>query len=195
MSTYRERREAKADRLREWAGKRETRAAADQAAADAMYDAIPFGQPILVGHHSEGADRRYRDRAWNTLGRAVENRSKAQEMTRRADNIEAAAERAIYDDDPDAIERLTERIADLESERARITAYNKSCRQAAKTGGSGDLALLDDRQRESIASLARTCPYQVRAGGGFPSYATSNLSGNIGRYRKRLEALVRRAGR
>jgi hypothetical protein len=54
---------------------------------------------------------------------------------------------------------------------------------------------LDDRQREEIATLARVCPYQVRAGGGFPAYATSNLSGNIGRYRKRLEALTREAGR
>jgi len=187
--TYRERREAKAERLREWADKREAKSKAALSQADAMYDAIPFGQPILVGHYSEGRDRRYRDRAWNTMGRGVEHGRKAEEMRRRADNIEAAAERAVYSDDPDAAERLTERIAELEAERARIVAYNKSCRKAAKTGGTGDLSLLDDRQRAEIATLARVCPYQVRDGGAFPSYATSNLSGNIGRLRKRLAAL------
>jgi hypothetical protein len=189
MTTYRERREARAERLRDWAEKREakSRAALDQSAA--MVDAIPFGQPILVGHYSEGRDRRYRDRAWNTMGRGVEHARKAEEMSRKADNIEAAAERAIYDDDHDAADRLRERIAELEAERARIVAYNKSCRKAAKTGGTGDLSLLDDRQRKDIANLARVCPYQVRAGGAFPAYATSNLGGNINRYRKRLAAL------
>ncbi|MEE8059026.1 MAG: DUF3560 domain-containing protein [Pseudomonadales bacterium] len=32
-----------------------------------MAPVIPFGQPILVGHHSEHRDRRYRDRIHNTF--------------------------------------------------------------------------------------------------------------------------------
>ena len=189
MTTYRERRQARAERLRDWADKREAKSKAALDQSRAMVDAIPFGQPILVGHYSEGRDRRYRDRAWNTMGRGVEHGRKAEEMNRRADNIEAQAERAIYDDDPDAIERLTERIAELEAERKRITDYNKSCRKAAREGMTGDLSLLDDKQRADIATLARVCPYQIRDGGAFPSYAASNLGGNINRYRKRLATL------
>lgn len=56
--TYRDRREAKADRLREWAEKREAKAAAAFDSAATLSDAIPFGQPILVGHHSEKRARR-----------------------------------------------------------------------------------------------------------------------------------------
>jgi Domain of unknown function (DUF3560) len=36
-----------------------------------MTSCIPFGQPILIGHHSEGRDRRYRTKAWNMMGKSV----------------------------------------------------------------------------------------------------------------------------
>ena len=194
MTTYRERREARAERLREWADKREAKASAAYDGARRIADTIPLGQPVLVGHHSEGRHRRDLDRIDNGYRRSFEHATKAERMRSKADNIDAAADRAIYDDDPDAIDRLRDRIAELEAERARITAYNKSCRKAAKTGGTGDLSLLDDRQRKEIATLARVAAFQVRPGGAFPAYATSNLSGNIGRYRKRLEALEGKAG-
>lgn len=191
MSTYRERRLAKAERLREWAGKREAKADAASAEARQRADAIPFGQPILVGHHSEGRDRRYRDGISRKFEQSFEHANKAKSMASKADNIEAAAEAAIYSDDPDAIERLRERITDLEAQRDRIKRYNASCRKAAKTGGMGDLSILDDHQRAEIATLAQVCAFQVRDGGGFPAYVTSNLSGQISRNRKRLEELER----
>ncbi len=190
--TYRDRRQARAERLREWADKRETRAAVALEDASRRADAIPFGQPILVGHHSEGRDRRYRAGIARKMDQGVEHRRKAEDMRRRADSIEAAADRAIYDDDPDAVPRLRERIRGLEAERDRWKAYNASCRKAAKAGGVGDTGLLDDRQRAEFATLARVASYQLRAGGAAPVYVSSNLSGNIGRLRKRLAALESR---
>lgn len=62
MTTYRERREAKADRLREWADKRDTKAETAHDAAQRTADMIPFGQPIMVGHYSESGDRNRRAR-------------------------------------------------------------------------------------------------------------------------------------
>jgi hypothetical protein len=56
-------------RDRELVDVHERRAGGARVAGQALYDdahrmadAIPFGQPILDGHHSEGRDRRYRDR-------------------------------------------------------------------------------------------------------------------------------------
>jgi hypothetical protein len=69
--TYRERREAKADRLRARAEKREVKAAVDLDRGHQMAAAIPFGQPILVGHYSERRDRRYRDRIGATIDRGL----------------------------------------------------------------------------------------------------------------------------
>jgi hypothetical protein len=121
--------------------------------------------------------------------RAHQSVAKAREMARRADGIEAAADRAIYNDDPDAVDRLRERIAALEAERDMLKRYNASARKAAKTGGVGDTTLLDDKWRDELATLARVCAYQLRPGGAFPAYASSNISGNISRLRKRLDAL------
>lgn len=182
MTTYRERRLAKAERLREWADKREAKAAAVfEANEPHTRDWAFITQP---GHIPARA------RIIAQEDRAHQSVAKAREMARRADGIEAAAERAIYSDDPDAADRLRERIAELEAERDRIKRYNASCRKAAKAGGTGDLSILDDKQRADIASLARVCAWQVRAGGAFPAYVSSNLSGNIGRLRRRLEAMT-----
>lgn len=42
-----------------------------------MASVIPMRQPILVGHHSEGRNRRYREKIWNTTGKSVKAQGKA----------------------------------------------------------------------------------------------------------------------
>jgi hypothetical protein len=180
----RERRLARADRLEGWADSREVKADAAHAQASSMADAIPFGQPVLVGHYSEGRDRRYRDRIHSTMGRAVEHGRKADTMRSRAANIRDAADRAIYSDDVDAVEQLEAKIAGLEAERDRIKRYNATARK-----GSPDLSILDDDQRADLVSLAGIGSAFMGKGGSFPAYKLSNLSGVISTSRKRLESL------
>lgn len=187
--TYRERRERRAARLHEWADKREQRAEQAHDSAQAILGMIPMGQPILVGHHSEGRHRRDLARAHSNIARQIEHSTKAAELRRRADTIEAAAERAIYSDDPDAVERLRERIAELEAERDRIKAYNASCRK-----GTPDPTVLDRRQQALLQSVVDHAPYQLGRNNSLPGYALTNLSGNINRQRKRLAYLEREAG-
>ena len=190
----RERREARAARLREWADKREAKAQAGFQAVHDLADSIPMGQPILVGHHSEAHARRDQDRIHSGMRRAVDNQDTAKAMRQKAANIESAVDRAIYSDDPDAREQLERKIADLEAQRAAITAYNLDCRKAAKTGGHGDLSLLEWDTPSGLRSIARmvndcATAGQLRPGWALPAYAASNLSGNIARLRKRLETL------
>lgn len=175
--TYRERREAKAERLAEWAEKREAKATADLDRARTMGDLIPFGQPVLVGHHSEKRDRSYRNKIGNTYDRAFEHASKAEDMARRSASIEGQLARSIYDDDPDAIEQLQARIARLESERDAIKSANSAYRKAHKT----ELANM------SVYERNQTIPY--------PPYHLQNLSGNIKRNRDRLAMLETRKER
>lgn len=179
--TYRDRRLAKADRLRGWAGKRETDATAVLQRNRTYTDDIAFNtQP---GHIP------LRARVIAQNDRACGSLDKAQEMKRRADGIESAADGAIYRDDPDEVERLEEKLAGLEAQRERVKKYNASCRK-----GSPDLSVLDEKQRADILSLARIGSVHVGKGGAFPTYHLSNLGGSITGVRKRLaEARLRRA--
>lgn len=190
-TTYRERREARAEKLREWSGKRADKSDAAYQEARRTADGIPFGQPILVGHHSEARARRDAQRIHDKMRASIEHADKADDMARRADTIDAQNRTSIYSDDADAIERLEEKLADLEATRDRIKRYNASCRKAAKAGGMGDLDILDAKQRADITGLIARDWYQVGPGGTFPSYALQNLGGNITRTRKRIEQLKR----
>ena len=184
--TYRERREAKAARLRGWAEARQEKVAASLASEDGIRSDWAFiTQP---GHIPERARMNARDE------RRFESLRKADEMASRAKGIETQLERSIHSDDPDAREQLERKIADLERQRDAITTYNADCRKAAKTGGHGDLKLLErdtPSGLRSIAQMVTDCATagQLRPGWALPAYATSNLSGNIARLRKRLEVL------
>jgi hypothetical protein len=177
--TYRERRLYRAARLRGWANTRTERASATLAADDAQpyaHDIAFLTQPGRIPERTRMIARA--DRAYASL-------SRAESMTRRADGIERAAAHAIYSDDDDASQRLRERIADLEAQRARITAYNAACRKAGRCTAEA-LAMLDDRQRADLDSVTRYAPYQLGKAGQMPAYALSNLSGNLSQQRARL---------
>lgn len=182
--TTRERREARAERLREWADKREAKAATAQTKINQIADMIPMGQPILIGHHSEGRHRRDLGRIDSGMRALIEHGDKARDFRSRAASIEAATERSIFTDDENAVEALEARIAEREAERDRIKAYNVSCRK-----GNRDVSLLDKKQQADLVSIARYSSYQLGKNGEMPAYALSNLSGTISRDRKRLVEL------
>ncbi len=169
--SYRERRLAKAQRLREWAETRETKAeAASQTSHDAVAG-IPLGQPIIVGHHSQRRHERAIERSDNAMSKAVENNRKASEFRSRAANIEAAAEQAIYSDDADALTRLQARIAELEAKRDAIKARNATFRK---------------QHREELKGLSS---YERDLALPHQGFELRNLSSNIGRLRRRLASL------
>lgn len=188
MSTYRERREARADRLDGWADGRERKAGAEYERASAKADAIPLGQPILVGHHSEGRDRRYREGISRGFERSFEHAKKARKMSSTAAEIRRQADHAVYSDDVDAVERLEARIAELEGERARWKAYNAACRKARRRDLDA-LELLDDAQRGKLLSVAQHSSFSLGQYGEAPAYVMSNLAGNIRRQKLRLERI------
>ena len=161
--TYRDRRETRADRLREWAGKREDRAAAVFKAGEPFTSDIAFNtQP---GHIPFRAALIARE------DRAHESLAKAGSMRSRADGIEGQLATSIYDDDPDAVEQLRERIARLEAERDAAKVVNATYRKEHKT----ELAAMGKWERD------QAMPY--------PSYHFQNLSGNLSRQRARLARL------
>ena len=173
MSTYRECWLARAERLRGWSESNATKSEQRGAAADEIMSHIPMGQPILVGHHSERRHRKDLARIEAGIVASHELADKAAEQARKADEIEAQAAAAIYDDDPDAIERLTAKLAGLEAERDRRKKANA------------------DYRREHRDELKAMSPYQRGQAVPFPTWSLQNLGGTITRTRQRLERLQR----
>lgn len=173
MGTYRERRLARAEQLAGWAAAREAKSDAAHEASRAATAQIPFGQPILVGHHSERRHRAAVERGRNAADASLTHARKADEMAQRAATIEAQAAGAIYSDDPDAIERLQAKLAGMEAERERMKAANAEFRK---------------QNRDALKAMSA---YERGQAVPFASYSITNLGGNITRTRQRIEQLQR----
>lgn len=187
MLTRRERLERKLELRREWAAKREAKATAAFNQAHTMAAVIPFGQPILVGHHSESRDRNYRERIHNKMGAAVESQSMAEHHESKADGIEHQLETCIFSDDDGAIEAIQEKIAKLEAKREFNNAVNKIIRAKPKNECTPEkiAQLAEMGASESTARELFKPDFCGRI--GIPSYVNQNLGGNIARLKKRID--------
>lgn len=178
FNAYEQRQAARKERYEELAQKAKAESDAAYTQARRMADVIPLGQPILVGHHSEGRDRRYRARIWAKQDKSVE-------LSRKADYYAAKAESVgkggISSDDPAAVAKLSEELAKLETLQDTMKKANAMVR---KNDRAGLLALGFSEQR---VSQLFTPDFAGRI--GFPDYAISNNGANMRRIRQRIESL------
>ena len=187
MATGKERKQARADRYRERALQAKAGSTAAYRRSEELTKNIPSGQPILVGHHSEKRHRRALECSWNALGKSVE-------LERKADYYAAKAEaaehnRAIYAEDDDAVENLTERVAALESLQERMKAANRIIKNLKQTQEEKIEALcrLGFERRNAEELFVPNCFGQI----GFADFTIRNNGANIRRLKKRLESVAR----
>lgn len=113
-TTLVERTEERADRFGTYAENRQRDSEAAHAGVRAITDGIPFGQPILVGHHSEKRARRDVERIHAGMDRSVKMARTAAYWTSRA---AGALRSAKYKQTPAVRAR---RIKRIESERRGV---------------------------------------------------------------------------
>lgn len=188
MRPYEERKAARIDRLRARAEKARAGSESAFGAAKRLADAIPLGQPVLVGHHSERRHRRDLARIDGGMRKGVDLDRAASELDRRADAAESND--AISSDDPHAWVKLRARIGELCQQRDRMKQLNALFRKDQWA------AVERHATPEEMAEMRRNFAYSP---GGtdvpFPSYTLSNLGANIRRLEQRAERLKARAER
>jgi predicted RNA methylase len=108
-----DRAEDRADRFDDYRDKRTNEAELSAAQARRVADGIPFGQPILVGHHSERHARKDAERIQNGMRKAVQAFDTADYWKRRA---VAAIQHAKYKERPDVRAR---RIKTIEADKRK----------------------------------------------------------------------------
>ena len=186
MNQYEAKQEARRERLQERAAKK--RQQSDSLAASASKDAaaIPFGQPILVGHHSEKRDRNFRGRIQRRFEKAHELDQEAKALEGRAASVGTGG---VSSDDPDAIDKLREHLAEREAKQERMKATNRAAR--SKTDPEGKLAAMGYSKAEIHAFMNPSYSFEKP---GHQSWELSNNGAQIRRLKQRIANLEARAG-
>ena len=146
---------------------------------------IPFGQPILVGHHSENRARRDADRIYNDMGKSVAAGKKAEYLENKAANL---GKNGIASDDPEAIQKLKSKLAALESAQEKMKAANKVIKSKHMTN-SDKIEYLITTLKFSDKQANELLEGDFCGRIGFASYALTNNNANIRQTKQRLEEL------
>ena len=83
-----------------------------------------MGQPILVGHHSEVLDRKFRAKIHADMGKAYALQDDAADLRRQARGVG----KCIRSDDPEALEKLRAKLQIAMDSHAVMVAANKAIR-------------------------------------------------------------------
>lgn len=187
MNAYEQRQEARRARLEARAEKARKEADARYRQAKDMASSIPFGQPILIGHHSEQRDRNFRNRIHDTYGKAFALQDKAAHYESKAASVGTGG---ISSDDPEAIEKLKEQLANVRASQDAMKKANALIRkhkgdEAAQVAA---IAALDGFTEATAREIVKP-DFCGRV--GFPSYALSNNNANARRIEQRIKELER----
>ena len=205
MNTYEQKQERRRERLEAAAERAHARADAAYRRADLREEisGIPFGQPVLVGHHSERRHRNAIAKADAAMRRSIEETKRAEELERKADGVGRGG---ISSDDPDAVAKLKEQIAKAETAQAFMREANKIIRATAKKGigpDSGEafrayadsLRAIPGGAKITDANAAELLRPDFCGRIGFADYALTNNGANIRRMQERVAHLERAAQR
>lgn len=180
---YADRLQARYERMVNSANRKQAEAEALHGQSHQMASIIPSGQPILIGHHSEGRDRNYRARIEAKARRAIALQEQAEELANRAEAL--LNNSAISSDDPEAADKITARIESFKARHERMVKANRLVRLNDRPG------LLGLGFTEAEADDLLKGDFIGRK--GFPPYALQNSSANIRRLEDRLKQIERAA--
>ena len=178
LNKYEAKQQARRDRLEARANSAWSASNMIYTYAEAMASAVPFGQPILRGHHSERRDRNYRARIYKPFGKAFRMQYQAKELERRS---AAVGKSGISSDDPEAVDKLRVKLAELEERHERMKCTNALIRHNDHAGL--------DRMGYTAAAIDKLFQPDYHGRAGFAAYELTNSSANIRRIRDRIAAI------
>jgi len=184
-SNYEEKKAARIEKYKRLAEKNESTSEQQFNRASEMASVIPFGQPILIGHHSEKKDRNYRNKITRLQDKAMESSSKAKYYEDRATIAESNT--AISSDDPNALIKLKEKLLAMEELQEIMKAANKIIKSKKLTDDEKIEELGDHNIKESQARKLLLPDFCGRI--GFPNYRLTNNNQNMSRVRERIKHL------
>jgi len=145
---------------------------------------IEFGQPILVGHHSEKRHRAAIRKQDEAMQKAMAENDKSDYYQSRAEA--AAGNNSISGDDPEAVNKYKEKLAKLEAFQEYMKAINSYWRKHKTMKGYPGLV---DSDAEQIDERMKTAYSWVQKSGPYESWRLSNNNAEINRIKEKLKNL------
>lgn len=181
-SNYEERKQNRIEAFQNLAAKNEELSNSAYEHSRKLADVIPFGQPILVGHHSERGHRSHLKKINSAMGKSVEAAKKAKYYEERAESLLNGT--AISSDNPNAIELLRAKLSNLEALQTLYKEINKviKSKSADKIAGLVALGISEARAAQLLAP-----DFCGRI--GVPSYKLTNNNGVMSNVKKRIAQL------
>lgn len=141
---------------------------------------IPFGQPILVGHHSE-------KRHLNDINKIEVCMNNSQKLQEKADYYQYKSTHmstAISGYDSKALDKLNAKLECLEKRRELMKEVNKEYKKHYKKA----LNLLSKKEREDIINMFER---KLLSDKPFPGFKLTNISANIRSVKQRIAKIER----
>lgn len=179
---YNQRKERRIERYDALAKKHEKEHRQTYEQARSMASVIPFGQPILIGHHSETRDRNYRSKIQKKFAKSFEHKDKSEYYAQKSQT--AKNNHSISSDDPEAIAKIKKEIAELESLQTTMKEANKIVR-SKKLSKDEKIQELNTMGLDGQTLMNPKWHYSE----GFQGFELSNNNANINRLKKRLTQL------
>ncbi len=191
VNRWEERQEERRDRYLARAEKAREAGSTAQRRANEMLGAIPLGQPILVGHHSERRHRNTLEKADRLYRKAfVECDGKAEHYENKAEGV---GHGGVSSDDPEALRKLREQL----QKRIQSQELMKACNVAIRKNKTAEeqlaaLVKLGWPEPDAVKLLKGDFCGRV----GFAAYSLQNNNAQIKRLKDRivdLEAVKQKA--
>lgn len=188
---FKRRREARKERYENRAEKARGQADSHHKASRQAVEHIPFGQPILVGHHSERGHRSAIKRAHGHMDKFCEELNKVKHYESKAANVGTGG---ISSDDPDALDKLRAKLDGMQVSHEHMKKINAAWRKAGKPApsdgeGWAKVAEWAGVELESLRSVRETLARFPYYNAPFPSYSLTNNNANMKRVKDRIEEL------
>lgn len=186
MNNYELKKQARIEKYQYLAKKAEQKSQEEYKEFKKLSEPIPWGQPILVGHHSEKGHRKLLDRIDSKMRNSIKEFEKAEYYEQKAKSV--VNNYAISSDDPEALVKLKRKLQNLEHAHETYKKTNAIIRKY-KTDKERAKNLEGVLSSDLIPQILKP-DYMGRI--GFASYVLTNNKANIARIQKRIRILEKR---
>lgn len=188
-SNFEERKQNRLEAYQRLAEKNEQISDSSYATAKQIGSFIPFGQPILVGHHSEKRHRSDLNKIDNAMRKSIEADKKAEYYAQRAKHIENS--NAISSDDPNCIEKLETKLKGLEANQELMKDCNKIIKNKKLSDAEKvtQMVVVGLKEKHAIKILGPDFCGRI----GFASFNLTNNNATIRNTKQRIEHLEKLA--